>query len=316
EAHIEEKQTKPARNDVANKHLATNAMSKNLTLVYDESVIGDAKGLKEKLAAKAAEKKKTDKELNKVLNQINVDIKVPGKCEKTCQSLKFANPPLPWITANPSFPGSGSTWSRFLMQQITGIPCGSVYHAKSECFPGEGVQDETVLCVKTHGQPKHYNFFTRAVIIIRNCRDTLIAERKRRSLYDVRRGSINMLMGQDWNAWSELKAVAWREFYLSWLNTTKDIHILTYEKLLKDVRGELSKIAQFFNMEIAPDILDCVVENKDSRSRRASLNATAMKNFDPFSSTVSTHIDQNMKIVCEAIKNRFPKEECAFLKTH
>jgi hypothetical protein len=68
------------------------------------------------------------------------------------KKLRFLNPPGP-VTALASYPGSGNTWMRYLLQQATGIVTGSVYnatHLKKSCFPGEGIWNGSVLAVKTH----------------------------------------------------------------------------------------------------------------------------------------------------------------------
>ena len=48
---------------------------------------------------------------------------------KWCKGyLHFLDPPGP-LTAVASYPGSGNTWLRYLIQQATGIATGSVYNA-------------------------------------------------------------------------------------------------------------------------------------------------------------------------------------------
>ena len=48
---------------------------------------------------------------------------------KWCKgNLHFLDPPGP-LTALASYPGSGNTWLRYLIQQATGIATGSVYNA-------------------------------------------------------------------------------------------------------------------------------------------------------------------------------------------
>ena len=66
--------------------------------------------------------------------------------------LKYLDPPGP-LTALASFPGSGNTWIRYLLQQATGIVTGSVYnssHFRESCFPAEGIYNSSVIAIKTH----------------------------------------------------------------------------------------------------------------------------------------------------------------------
>ncbi|KAH9257073.1 hypothetical protein BASA81_004894 [Batrachochytrium salamandrivorans] len=51
-----------------------------------------------------------------------------------------------------SFPGSGNTWLRFLIEQGSRVFTGSVYEdlAFSDAFKGEGAKNSSTICVKTH----------------------------------------------------------------------------------------------------------------------------------------------------------------------
>ncbi|XP_013145776.1 PREDICTED: WSCD family member GA21586-like [Papilio polytes] len=97
-----------------------------------------------------------------------------------CKELHWRNPPLPFAIALASYPGSGNTWLRYLLQQATGIVTGSVsldYSLRKRGFPAENISDGSVLVVKTHKYPpKHLRKFESAVLLIRNPRDAILAE--------------------------------------------------------------------------------------------------------------------------------------------
>ena len=65
---------------------------------------------------------------------------------KHCAERTFLNHKSP-VTALVSFPGSGNTWLRYLLEQATGIYTGSIYcdHSLKALFPGEhvGMSPET-----------------------------------------------------------------------------------------------------------------------------------------------------------------------------
>ena len=66
--------------------------------------------------------------------------------------LKFLDPPGP-ITALASSPGSGNTWTRYLIQQISGYATGAIYTdsaLRQSDFPGEGFYNGKVIAIKTH----------------------------------------------------------------------------------------------------------------------------------------------------------------------
>ena len=69
-----------------------------------------------------------------------------------CRPLGQKAAPGP-VTALASFPGSGNTWLRYLLQQATGVTTGSVYKdfaLLKNGFPSESVANGSVLVVKTH----------------------------------------------------------------------------------------------------------------------------------------------------------------------
>ena len=61
-------------------------------------------------------------------------------------------------TALASFPGSGNTWVRLLVQQMSGIWTGSIYSdgdLRANGFPGEHKTGDRVMVVKTHEWGPH-----------------------------------------------------------------------------------------------------------------------------------------------------------------
>lgn len=95
------------------------------------------------------------------------------------------------ITALASFPGSGNTWLRYLLEQVTGVFTGSQdcdIVLKASGLLGEGVQSSNVLVVKTHKPsdliettPKRH--FKAAVVLVRNPFDAILAEYHRMVLW-------------------------------------------------------------------------------------------------------------------------------------
>ena len=104
-----------------------------------------------------------------------------GKC-RNFTSMRFIDGSR--LVAMASFPGSGSTWSRTALEQVTGIYTGSVYcdkGLKSKGFAGELVVSSNVLAVKTHlwstnlfpkagefRDPNKYKDITAVIVLVRN----------------------------------------------------------------------------------------------------------------------------------------------------
>ncbi|XP_055708811.1 WSCD family member AAEL009094-like [Phlebotomus papatasi] len=98
-----------------------------------------------------------------------------------CQKLKFLpSDKMTKPVALASFPGSGNTWLRYLLQQATGILTGSVYldyDLISSSFPGEGINNSSVLVVKTHEwDPNEWINFRKAILLVREPYKAILAE--------------------------------------------------------------------------------------------------------------------------------------------
>ena len=105
--------------------------------------------------------KVTDKILYCRNYEIEYNLQVPKEfyANKTIKNPKWCNGPIRYLdppgplTALASFPGSGNTWVRYLLQHSTGFATGSVYLDNSlrrGDFPGEGLIDGSVIAIKTH----------------------------------------------------------------------------------------------------------------------------------------------------------------------
>ena len=93
-----------------------------------------------------------------------------------------------------SFPGSGNTWVRGILEAATGICTGAIYcdtSLRSQGFIGENLQSGSVLVVKTHGsaamwlglqlrRSKRKGYFGSAIFIVRNPLNALVAEWNRK----------------------------------------------------------------------------------------------------------------------------------------
>ncbi len=117
---------------------------------------------------------------------------VDHKIMKQCHTRRFLDGKGP-LTAIVSFHGSGNTWVRYLIEQVTGIFTGSIYcdPVLRKMFPGEFVASSNVVVVKTHHAdttdlPKDVQLqenkqkYDRAIVLVRDPFDALVSEANRR----------------------------------------------------------------------------------------------------------------------------------------
>ena len=106
--------------------------------------------------------------------------------------MSFLNRTSP-IVALVSFPGSGNSWVRHLLEQATGTYTGSIYcdTTLKAAFLGEYIVSGNVIVVKTHHSesielPKAVQKetgkknFDKAILIVRDLYDALVSEANRR----------------------------------------------------------------------------------------------------------------------------------------
>lgn len=89
------------------------------------------------------------------------------------------------VTALASYPGSGNTWVRSLLEKATGICTGSYscdMSLRFAGFTGEGIQSSNVIVVKTHdlepnwGEEKSNFKFSSAIVLVRNPLDAFVSD--------------------------------------------------------------------------------------------------------------------------------------------
>ena len=105
-----------------------------------------------------------------------------------------------------------------------------------------------------------------------------------------------------WDWYVEYKGMAWALLLHTWLSqnsTSTPLHIVQYENLLADLRGELVKILEFLDYEVPKQILDCAVKNSAGRFKRSH-----HLNFDPYT-------QEN-----KAAVNRYIRQASTLLERH
>ncbi|XP_049840515.1 WSCD family member AGAP003962-like [Schistocerca gregaria] len=211
-----------------------------------------------------------------------------------CRPLHFLSPPGP-VVALVSFPGSGNTWLRYLLQQATGVYTGSVYKdfgLLKNGFPAESVCNGSVLVVKTHESgPEARAPFSRAVLLVRAPAAAIVAEFNRQSGGHVGFASPDRYhrnRGKYWESFVRSMVGKWRALNLDWLRSFPgELLVARYEALAAAdgpaLRAHLLRLLRFLRADAAVSAqqLACTVARREGiyrRRRRAAADA-----FDPFS---------------------------------
>ncbi|CAH1780844.1 unnamed protein product [Owenia fusiformis] len=235
----------------------------------------------------------------------------PMDSNSTCQPLKFSKRLLP-VTALYSIPGSGNTWLRHLIQQITGIYTGSVYNDTDllqNGFPGEGEKSGKVVVVKTHRVNKlDKGKYKRVIILLRNPFEAYLAELKRHfgghtsEITGINQKHMQFAFGQFMRTQSKhgvTRLESWFNATLSALKivgSDKPTLIVHYENLQTNLKRELIRICSFLGFKIWVDVLRCTICNAEGNHHRRS------ESFFPYTEEQTVKITSHIKIVNDSLK--------------
>uniref|UniRef100_A0A182PZX8 Sulfotransferase domain-containing protein n=1 Tax=Anopheles farauti TaxID=69004 RepID=A0A182PZX8_9DIPT len=211
----------------------------------------------------------------------------------------------PELTALVSFPGSGNTWLRYLLQQATGILTGSVYKdygLLKSGFPAESVANGSVLVVKTHEWGPHaWAPYTKAILLVRDPERAILAEFNRQSGGHVGFASpdrYRRTKGRYWTQFVKNKLWAWEQTNLSWAkNFTGEVKLVFYDDLVENVEGTLRSILKFLNYPTEEELLACALMRKEGIYRRKK----RILQFDPYSPAMHAAIDEKRAEVYAAL---------------
>lgn len=177
-----------------------------------------------------------------------------------------------------SFPGSGNTWVRGLLESITGICTGAVYcdvSLRSRGFTGEYVRGGSVLVVKTHQNypiwtdspddlkpESNQGQFGSAIFIVRNPLNALVAEwnRKVANNFTITTTNLNShteIAGKEWfgenKLWQEFlqkQANRWRAMVRNWVIKKQQhpVLVVKYESLKNEPIEQSKKMLDFLGV--------------------------------------------------------------------
>ncbi|XP_065207725.1 WSCD family member CG9164 [Planococcus citri] len=226
-----------------------------------------------------------------------------------CQPLKFlkTRSKRP-ITALASFPGSGNTWLRYLLQQATGILTGSVYKDYGLLWNGlfgESVTNQSVSVVKTHEWgPATRKLFDRAVLLIRSPGPAILAEFNRRSGGHLGYASAERFTrhnGKEWSMFVMEHLEGWRSMNSDWIqNYEKPLLIVHYEELILQPKKNIENIIKFLGLPINKQHIRCMMRRKEGIYRRRKPYLP----FNPFTSELNNVLENQKKVIYNEIKKR------------
>ena len=155
------------------------------------------------------------------------------------------------VRALVSYPGSGNTWIRYLVEAATGVFTGSIFNDKSILRAGHygearNFNDGTTILQKTHhralyvSQYKHYGldwrkhhvqqFSGRGVLVIRNPYKAILSYWNfKRTKSHTKTVAAESLHSQQFLEFVRVGADRWLEVVQDWLHLSSSCHVIIYE---------------------------------------------------------------------------------------
>ena len=159
---------------------------------------------------------------------------------------------------------------------VTGVYTGSVYKDMAllkNGFPAESVVNGSVIAVKTHEWgPATRGIFNRAILLIRDPFDSILAEFNRRSGGHTGHASLekfNREKGSFWQDFVIKKAEEWENMNTDWINNFQGpLLVIMYSDLVDKVEEQLRKILDFLSVSVTKEEMGCVMSRKEGIYRR------------------------------------------------
>lgn len=198
------------------------------------------------------------------------------KCEK--YTTRFAAAHNLRVRALVSYPGSGNTWVRYLIEAASGVYTGSVYRDPSieragHWGEGRDFRDGSTLVQKTHhssvfdkrGQDNEWRrrhvreFHGRAVVVVRDPYFAIIAYWNYWStLSHTETDCQESFKTAEFSQFVMIGISRWTEINQDWLSLGQEIHLIFYENLRDEPVEEIRKLLIYLNIPVNEGRLDCI----------------------------------------------------------
>ncbi|KAL4218585.1 WSC domain-containing protein 1 [Mactra antiquata] len=237
------------------------------------------------------------------------------ECNRNIGYLKTTRP----FVALASFPGSGNTWTRELLEDLTGIYTGSIYPDILINMPGSHRCPwlGEVYIIKTHrarnyvshpkcrrSKMKTSTSFDSAIFILRNPYDAFVSEFNRIEGGKVGLARPEQFNSKAWEIYVKNGIQRWRKMLLYWTVVfNKPCHVLVYERMSHSLCEELTKLAEFLQVEDFTQKINCLLSEDKNKYRRKKPDRLSKEKL--FNENMRSRINKMIKMLSQNNKIAF-----------
>lgn len=236
-----------------------------------------------------------------VILSSKLDARHPWSTDVQCSKYQISHmiPKCRPPTALASFPGSGNTWMRHLIEGATGIFTGSRYKDLQIQMYGlwgeiRSWEDGTTIVQKTHDANKHHvqaDYGGRAILILRNPYDAILSTHNFMYAGHHGKAPARNYARPEWQKFVTIQMSKWLDMATNWtIHSSPDKALVVhYENVKHDTLSEMFKVLDFFHMPIDRNRLACLQKHKDGLFQR---EASKTPEVVPFSASLRHEIDR------------------------
>ncbi|XP_063863253.1 sialate:O-sulfotransferase 1-like isoform X1 [Scylla paramamosain] len=214
--------------------------------------------------------------------------------------------PQVWLL---SFPCSGNTWLRYLLEAASGIFTGSIYYDEllvKKGFLAEGDNGGKTLVQKTHQSPilsiqysnpvgnSETNMTRPTVLLIRNPANAIISFFKfQQTKSHVDQIPEKMFNTTKFHTFVKTSLVDWMNLAVKTLMRIEaPLHVIHYEHLVQNPMQELTKVLAFLGVARDEGRMACIASHLEGSFKRKG-----SKNLDPYTTMEKISIVEATKAV-------------------
>ena len=152
-----------------------------------------------------------------------------------------------------SFPGSGNTWARYVIERATGFFTGSVADDGTLLAAGfkgefEDVDSGRAILVKTHRQIKKCDG---AILLVRNPYDAILAEfnRNHGGGHKGHAKKEDFFDEEIWHTIAIKQAERWYGIYFKYIRAIT-VQVIYFEDLLADIEKPMRTVVNYLDLDI------------------------------------------------------------------
>ncbi|XP_045036723.1 WSCD family member CG9164 [Daphnia magna] len=197
-----------------------------------------------------------------------------------------------------SFPGSGVTWTRQLIEGLTGIFTGTVYGSEEPGiidgnYYGNNVEPNCgcLILIKDHEYPEFYPLLGdvgpyqhRGILILRNPFDALFTFAHYLWSGNNQIGTVSLenFSSLKWDHYIKFVAFEWAEHAVRWIQHIENGTVVFYERLLQDTERELKGLLHAINFidpdhpPFDPERMRCTLLHKNRLDRKRKQKPTVL----------------------------------------